>query len=374
MSLQEVTPVVLTELETGLRVKHMLMAAIATASSDPTVLSMNDATNWVMPKNEREFRLSPHREILHQLKLKKMSLYNELETCTLVLKTADMQVLDVMWIYGKKNAPNVDPPCQPTVRCVVKSGPMDKDLYNAHEDTVRMSTIEVQLAITAVYRLLLEVIDLEQAFQATKVAEGSPPVYMKQFPGFERVPVGAPPDSSWQQYVNQLNVTFQGTINGSSGLGSAVNIILTKEVGMTRLLLDCKGYMIYNGPAAKTLDENIVLRDSGKLDGETSTGLPFGFAMLTVHVDDFPLSSTGARLTKFIKAIIGGYYKTTSTPGHRTLGRNLEIGNGYIRSDCNDYWMRLATDHDRTASCSPRRNIWATQICALSRQTDWLHQ
>ena len=256
-----------------------------------------------------------------------------------------MQVLDSMWVYSKKYAPNVDPPCQPAVRYVIKGGPMDKDIYNAHEDTVRLSTVEVQLTITAVYRLLLEVIDLEQAFQATKVAPGSPPVHTKQFPGFERVPAGAPRNATWQQYVNRLNVTFQGTINGSSGLGAAVNVILTKEAGMTRLMWDRKGYWMYNGPAAKTLDEVIVLRDSGKLEGETSQGIPFGFAFLTVHADDFPLSTTGPRLTKFIKAVIGGHYKTTSTPGHRTLGRNLEIGNGYIRADCNDYWMRLANDH-----------------------------
>jgi hypothetical protein len=37
---------------------------------------------------------------------------------------------------------------------VIKGGPMDKDIYNAHEDTVRLSTVEVQLTITHSYSLL----------------------------------------------------------------------------------------------------------------------------------------------------------------------------------------------------------------------------
>ena len=153
------------------------------------------------------------------------------------------------------------------------------------EDTVRLSTVEVQLAITAVYRLLLEVIDLEQAFQATKVAPGSPPVHTKQFPGFERVPAGAPPGATWQQYVNRLNVTFQGTINGSSGLGAAVNMILTKEAGMTRLMWDRKGYWMYNGPAAKTLDEVIILREtpaSWKARRQRASHLDSHFSLFTL--------------------------------------------------------------------------------------------
>ena len=72
--------------------------------------------------------------------------------------------------------------------------------------------------------------------------------------GFEEVPKGAPDGSTWRGYVHQLNVSFQGCIHGSSGLGSNVQKILTEEASMHLCMWDRKAFWMYNGPAAASLD------------------------------------------------------------------------------------------------------------------------
>ena len=105
------------------------------------------------------------------------------------------------------------------VRYVIKGGPMDPRIYDAHADTVRLSTVEIQLAVTATYRLYFRLIDLTQAFQSTPVKPGSKPVYARQMYGFEELPKGAPEGSTWRGYVQQLNVSFQGCIPRFVGFG-----------------------------------------------------------------------------------------------------------------------------------------------------------
>ena len=231
---------------------------------------------------------------------------------------------------------------------------MDAALYDAHADTVRAATHEAQLAITATYRLIFKLVDLTQAFQATRVKPGSPPVYTKQMSGFEEVPPGAPAGSSYKDYCLRLNCTFQGTINGSSGLGDNVKVILTQEAFMTQLVWDRKAFWIYNGPQAGSLDEVCALRDAGKLDGVTSKGVPLGWALVLVHADDFPSCATSTALLDFIEKVLQRHYKTTCTDGARTLGRNLEFFDGFIRSDCNDYWTRQAEEHGALDCSTPK--------------------
>ena len=185
-----------TDLETGRHVPEMLMATIS--NLEPRLFSMSDATAWDMPGNEREYNRFPQRQVLYQLKVKKVELYRSLNTSSLVRRQPEWQVLDGMWVYGKKYNAVASPPCQPTVRYVIKGRPMDPRIYDAHADTVRQSTVEAKIAITATYRLFFRLIDLTQAFQSTPVKPGSNrcsrPVYARQMHGFEEVPKGAPED------------------------------------------------------------------------------------------------------------------------------------------------------------------------------------
>ena len=173
-----VEPVMLTDFETGRRVPEMLMAAIT--NSEPSVFSMSDASAWDMPSNEREYNRFPQRQVLYQLKLKKVELYKSLKTSTLVRRLPEWQVLDGMWIYEKKYNEAASPSCQATVRWVVKGGHMDPGIYDAHAGTVQASTVEAQITITAVCRLAYRLIDLNQAFQSTPVIPGSRPIYTRQ--------------------------------------------------------------------------------------------------------------------------------------------------------------------------------------------------
>ena len=347
-----VEPVMLTDVETGRHVPEMLMANIS--NSESRIFSMSDATNWDMPGNEREYNRFPQKQVLYELKLKKVELYKKLNTSSLVRRQPEWQVLDGMWIYGKKYNAAASPPCQPTVRYVIKGGPMDPRIYDAHADTVRQSTVEAQLAITATYRLVFRLIDLTQAFQSTPVKPGSKPVYARQMYGFEEVPKGAPAGSTWRDYVQQLHVSFQGTIHGSSGLGFNVQKILTEEAHMNLCMWDRKAFWMYNGPPAATLDEVMAHMKAGRLEGETEGGIPLGWIFITVHADDFPCSSTSEALLQFVWAILKRHYETTSTNGARTLGRNLTFYTGYIRSDCNDYWLRQALEHDAMEQTTPK--------------------
>ena len=347
-----VEPVMLTDLGTGRHVPEMLMANIS--NSEPRLFSMSDATDWDMPGNEREYNRFPQKQVLYELKLKKVALYKSLNTSSLVRRQPEWQVLDGMWIYGKKYNAAASPPCQPTVRYVIKGGPMDPRIYDAHADTVRLSTVEIQLAVTATYRLYFRLIDLTQAFQSTPVKPGSKPVYARQMYGFEEVPKGAPEGSTWRDYVQQLNVSFQGCIHGSSGLGSNVQKILTEEADMNLCMWDRKAFWMYNGPAAASLDEVIAHRKAGKLTGETAKGVPMGWIFITVHADDFPCCATSKALIDYVENVLKRHYTTTSTNGARTLGRNLTFYSDCIRSDCNDYWMRQALEHDAMEQTTPK--------------------
>ena len=131
-----VEPVMLTDFETGRHVPEMLMANIS--NSESRLFSMSDATDWDMPGNEREYNRFPQKHVLYELKLKKVALYKSLNTSTLVRRQPEWQVLDGMWIYGKKYNAAASPPCQPTVRYVIKGGPMDPRIYVV--STTRMRT------------------------------------------------------------------------------------------------------------------------------------------------------------------------------------------------------------------------------------------
>ena len=347
-----VEPVMLTDFETGRHVPEMLMANIS--NSESRLFSMSDATDWDMPGNEREYNRFPQKQVLYELKLKKVALYKSLNTASLVRRQPEWQVLDGMWIYGKKYNAAASPPCQPTVRYVIKGGPMDPRIYDAHADSVRPSTVEVQLAITATYRLRFRLIDLTQAFQSTPVKPGSKPVYARQMHGFEEVPKGAPAGSTWRDYVQQLHVSFQGTIHGSSGLGFNVQKILTEEADMSLCMWDRKAFWMYNGPAAASLDEVVLHKKAGKLTGKTAKGIPLGWIFISVHADDFPCCATSDELIDYVWEVLKRHYATTSTNGARTLGRNLTFYTNCIRSDCNDYWMRVALEHDAMEQTTPK--------------------
>ena len=168
---------------------------------------------------------------------------------------------------------------------------MDPHVYDAHADMVRQSTVEAQLAVTTTYRLYFCLINLTQAFQSTLVKPGSMPVYARQMHGFEEVPKGAPAGSTWRDYVQQLHVSFQGTIHGSSGLGINVQQILTEEAHMHLVMWDRKAFWMYNGPPAASLDEVIAHGKAGKLKGKTSKGIPLGWIFVSVYADDFPCSA-----------------------------------------------------------------------------------
>ena len=349
-----VESVMLTDFETGRHVPEMLMANIS--NSEPRLCLMSDATDWDMPGNEREYNRFPQKQVLYELKLKKVELYKSLHASSLVRRQPKWQVLDGMWVYGKKYNAAASPTCQPTVRYVIKGGPMDPGFYDAHADTVRQSTVEAQIeiAITATCRLFFRLIDLNQAFQSTPVKPGSRPVYARQMYGFEEVPKGALKGSTWRDYVQQLHVSFQGTIHGSSGLGSNVQKILTEEAHMNVVMWNRKAFWMHNGPPADSLDEVIAHLKAGKLKGVSSKGVPLGWIFISVHADDFPCSATSDKLIDYVWQVLKRHYTTTSTNGARTLGRNLTFYQGYIRSDCNDYWIRQALEHDGMEQTTPK--------------------
>ena len=154
--------------------------------------------------------------------------------------------------------------------------------------------------------------------------------------------------------MQQLNVSFQGCIHGSSGLGSNVQKILTEEASMNLCMWDRKAFWMYNGPAAASLDDVVALRDAGKLTGETANGIPLGWIFVSVHADDFPCCATSEKLIDFVWDVLRRHYTTTSTNGARTLGRNLTFYSDCIRSNCNDYWMRQALEHDAMEQTTPK--------------------
>jgi hypothetical protein len=299
-----------------------------------------NARYWHEPKNEREYDRSPQRDLWRTAKELKWDEYLNLNMFEWVaLSQVDRKthtIYNTLWAYKiKLNSDTTFKKLNP--RWCLKGGTMDRDVFKAHAETIRMSSFRIIQAVKAGYwdALCAILVDCSNAFQATRTDgefDGtSPTIYCWPVSGFEKkTPQG-------ERMVCKLNVGMQGRIDATRMFNSRLFALLLVKAGMARSLWDRQVIIYHNGPLAnsdKSLSE--ILRSiKGAKDTEGQES-PIGFAILGWHVDDslglacdvnWCLDYKENRVVRFIIGTIEVIYATTCTGwhGNKALGFTLTL-------------------------------------------------
>ena len=321
------------------------LIGIASASEIDT----SDARHWHTPSNEREFNRSPQRALWQTAKELKWSQYVELNMFKwITVDQIDLRkhrIYNTMWAYKiKLRSDSTFDKLNP--RWCVKGGSMDRDLYKAFAETMRMPTFKLILALKAGYYSMFcaFLIDCSNAFQTTRTdqtADGETPLpdfYVWPAPGFDRY------TKEGKRMALQVFVGLQGRIDATRLFNQRLMEILEKA-GCVRLLWDRQLICYHSGPHVKS-DESlttILNAIKGHKDSEPQSP-PVGYAVIGWHVDDgtglacdvnWESDPEKNRVVTYLRGVIAVTYATTLTGwhGNKALGFTLT---------CNDKEMTVS--------------------------------
>ena len=290
------------------------------------VYSVNtqDHSHWHCPANEREYNQSPQRALWRTAKELKMDQYEAINTWTLVPRPPGAEVLRTTWAYAIKTTDTGMFHKLGTRVCVVGTG-MDREIYNAYSDVMRMSSLKTIAAIRGAYytQLISFQADVSDAFQSTRIDgpehKDMKPIYVQQAKGFEKY------GPNGQHLVCRLNVTMQGLIHAASTFSTRLNALLEQpgagKIGLRRSVWDPKVYIYHHGPLANSdasLDK--ILSTYQGIEQPPSTEAPIGWGMIGIHVDDLTGVVSSAAVQSYILELIQVTYGTTSSPWTKVLG------------------------------------------------------
>jgi len=219
-------------------------------------------------------------------------------------------------------------------RWCLKGGGMDRSVYKAHGETLRMVTFRIILACKAGYWDFFAefLLDCSNAFQSTRTDgkdSHEPDLYCWPAPGFERrAPNG-------ERMVCKVLVGMQGRIDATRMFTQRLFKMLS-DAGVMRTLWDSQLCIYHSGPLINS-DASLI----EKLKAITSTEdsgpqqPPNGYAMMGWHVDDSTglacdanrqLDYTKNRVVLYVQGTIQVVYATTMTGwhGNKALGFLLE--------------------------------------------------
>jgi hypothetical protein len=333
----------LHDLETQEMVSRERLYAVL---GDGTVehLDVGNAHGWHTPRNEREYNMSPQRDLWRTAKELKMENYAHVHMYDLVPESSvdksKYKIYDTLWAYKIKfNSDTTFQKLNP--RWCVKGGTMDRSLYKSYSEMMRMSSLNIFWALKGLYYMLLAagLFDMSDAFQDTptvspdgELLEGEHEFYTRQAPGF----VKYGPDG--EKLVCRQRCFMQGRIDSTRGFGKAITHILTKKCNLVPLLWDNQVYEYHNTPLKGTtasLDEIIQmsaeLLAAGKDSGPQQP--PIGIGLFGTHVDDISALATGAldisenRILQYIRGEISNAYATKLVPwqNNKMLGYELAL-------------------------------------------------
>ena len=322
--------------------------------------SMNtlNARHWHEPTNEREFERSPQRGLWQTAKELKWEEYLELKMFEWVPITMvdrlKHKIYNTLWAYKiKLNSDLTFKKLSP--RWCLKGGTMDRGIYRSHQETLRVATFRIILALKAGYWHAFAdfLLDCSNAFQNTRtdgVFEGtSPTIYCNPAPGFEKTVDGI-------KMVCKLTVGMQGRIDATSLFNNRLFSLLLVKAGITRALWD-RQLMIYH--TGETVGTDLALSEVlTKIKTEKDTDKqqpPVGYAILGWHVDDgtglaccvgWNLDISTNRVIQFLRGSVETLFATTMTGwhGNKALGFTLLVSNGTVNMAAPDAVAQLSKD------------------------------
>ena len=109
-------------------------------------IDTNDHAHWHEPSNERDYNLSPQRALWRTAKELKMDQYEAINVWTLVPKPKGVNILRTVWAYKIKTTGTGTFDKRSVRVCAVGTG-MDRDIYAAYSDVMRMSSLIIIIAI-----------------------------------------------------------------------------------------------------------------------------------------------------------------------------------------------------------------------------------
>ena len=254
-----------------------------------------------------------------------MDQYEAINVWTLVPKPKGVKILRTVWAYKIKTTGTGTFDKLSVRVCAVGTG-MDRDIYAAYSDVMRMSSLKIIIAIRAGYYALLVDFqgDLVDAFQTTRT-DGSVPeiedeeyIYIYLPKGFEKY------GPNGQELFGRLNSALQGRIDSARKLSTAAHNLLVHPkhgVGLTRSVWDPKVYIYHHGPLAGTaasLDD--ILRAYANCEQPASPASPIGWSVIGLHVDDIVGTATSVHVRDHILGLLGQSYGVKCARWGKVLG------------------------------------------------------
>ena len=242
-----------------------------------------------------------------------------------------------------------------SVRWCLKGGTMDRDKFKAHQETLRVTTFRIILALKAGYwdAFCDFLIDCSNAFQNTRTdgdfSNVSPTLYCYPPSGFEKSVNGV-------KYVCELKVGLQGRIDATAMFNNRLFSLLLVKAGITRALWD-RQLMIYHH--GSTVGSDLALSKvltTIKTEKDTDGQLPpVGYAVIGWHVDDgtglaccvgWNLDLKTNRVIQFLRGTVETLYATTMTGwhGNKALGFTLRLVDRQVNMSAPDAVAQLAKD------------------------------
>ena len=308
-------------------------------------VNTSNAHNWHVPSNEREYNMSPQRDLWRTAKELKMDDYAKIRMFDLVLKSSvDLKkhtIYRTLWAYKikYKDAGLVFDKLNP--RWCVKGGTMDRNIFKSYAEMMRHSSLNILWGIKSEFytKLAEALFDLKDAFQSTGTVEesgelmdGEHEFYTDQAPGFKKY------GSDGEELVCRQRCYMQGRIDATAGFDRRFMDIMTKSAHFKPLLWDAKVLEYHDTKHAGTTATLLVIIDESNsivAEGRDSEPQqpPKGWAVLGQHVDDALTLATGNRKYKenrilnFVTGEVAMVYacKLTGWHGNKILGFDMAL-------------------------------------------------
>ena len=330
------------EIETGdiLNTSSMFMVDGDGTLKRAASIDTANARYWHTPSNEREFSMSPQRDLWWTAKELKWDKYISLQMFTWVPISSVNQkvnrIYSTLWAYKIKFEDGLKF-LKLNPRWCLKGGTMDREKFKSHQETLRMTSYRIILALKGGYwhAFCDFLLDCSDAFQSTRTdgagCENQAPLYCFPAPGFEhRAPNG-------ERLVCKVNVAMQGRIDSTRLFNAELFAILILKCKMHKLLWDRQVAVYHHGPhenSTASLSQILLGIKTAKDSGSQQP--PIGYAVIGWHVDDglglacsvgWTQDYKSHRVVQFIQGWIEVMYATTLTGwhGNKALGFTLSL-------------------------------------------------
>ena len=314
------------DVELGTAVNRQVVSAVL--CGEEITVDPDEPKQWHTPSNEREYLRSPQRAMWRTAKEKKMDQYIALKVFKLV-KRSDVKtrIMGSLWAYKIKfNDLGKFDKLNP--RWCVKGYHMDKSVYVGFSEVCMTSSIKLMAALLACYKLISFLFDCGNAFQATRTDDGtvrSEKLHCEQAPGF------SVKDENGVSMVCEILVALQGRVDAARLFGDRLEQIIFK-LGGKRSTWDPKVYIFHFGPLTDTSASlgDVLEACAKEPTSTTSSGAPYGWATMAVHVDDCPGIGSNSRIIEYIKSGIMVQYECTHGQWKKVLGFNFNVTDTFV--------------------------------------------